>query len=83
MMHEKAYYFYATEFYKRVQGTLIIDGVGGLDRENIGGELEVKWGQFLHHLTFNLTHAFACQRKQIHPLHPGFGILTIRPLCLE
>ena len=42
MMHEKALYFYATEFYKRVQGTLIIDGVGGLDRENIGGELEVK-----------------------------------------
>ena len=42
MMHEKAYYFYATEFYKRVWGTLIIDGVGGMDRENIGGELEVK-----------------------------------------
>ena len=42
MMHEKAYYFYATEFYERVWGTLIIDGVGRLDRENIGGELEVK-----------------------------------------
>ena len=83
MMHEKAYYFYATEFYKRVWGTPIIDGVGGLDRENIGGELEVKWGQILHHLIFNLTHAFACQRKQIHPLHPGFSTLTIRPLCLE
>ena len=35
MMHEKAIYFYMTEFYKRVQGTLIVDGVGRLDRENI------------------------------------------------
>ena len=35
MMHEKAYYYYATEFYKRVQGTLITDGVGRLDSENI------------------------------------------------
>ena len=35
MMHEKAIYFYMTEFYKRVQGTLIVDGVGGLNRENI------------------------------------------------
>ena len=34
-MHEKALYFYATDFYKRVQGTLLIDGVGGLDRETI------------------------------------------------
>ena len=42
MMHEKALYFYGTEFYKRVWGTRIIDEVGGLDRENIGGELEVK-----------------------------------------
>ena len=35
MMHEMAYYYYATEFYKRVQGTLITDGVGRLDSENI------------------------------------------------
>ena len=26
-------YFYVTEFYKRVQGTLHIDEVGGLDRK--------------------------------------------------
>ena len=36
VMHEKTIHFYITEFFKRVQGTpLLIDGVGGLDRENI------------------------------------------------
>ena len=34
-MYEKAYYFYVTEVYKRVLGTLFIDEVEGLDREDI------------------------------------------------
>ena len=35
VMHVQTLYFYMTEFYKRVEGTLLIDGVGGLNRENI------------------------------------------------
>ena len=35
-MHEKAIYFYVTEFYKRVQRTLLIDGVsGGVSKSKI------------------------------------------------
>ena len=71
-----------------------IKGFGGLSllmecEGWIGKLFSVRWAWgkmrsvFLHHLTFNLTYTFACQRKQIHPLHPGFGTLTIRPLCLE
>ena len=85
IMHEKAPYFYVTEFYKRVSGTLLIDECD----DWIGKILCVRWAWgkmrsvFLHHLTFNLADVFTCERKQSHPLHPGFSTLNIRPLCLE
>ena len=42
IMHEKALYFYVTEFYKRVSGTLLIDGVWWLDRENTLCEVSLR-----------------------------------------
>ena len=42
IMHEKAPYFYVTEFYKRVSGTLLIDGVWWLDRENTLCEVSLR-----------------------------------------